>query len=180
MQTWQTLSKTTILSHGKYLTVEDHAVQLPNGHTIPDWPFVITPNYINVLALTVDQKAICFRQTKYALGETLAIVGGYLEPGEDPLTAAKRELLEETGYQAPHWLNLGHYTLDANRGCGEGYLFLAQGAILVQSPAADDLEEQHLHLLTLAELETALLNNAFKAMSWVATIALALNHLKAG
>jgi ADP-ribose pyrophosphatase len=179
MHLWQTLSKTTILPHSKFLTVESRAVQLPDGGAIPDWPYIITPDYINVVAITTDQKALVFHQTKYATGETLAIVGGYLEPGEDPLTAAQRELLEETGYTAPTWISLGHYVLDANRGCGNGHLFLARSATFVQPPNADDLEEQHLLTLTLTELETALLSNQFKALSWSANIALALNHLKA-
>lgn len=178
MQTWKTLSRKTLLPHSKFLTVEEHAVQLPQGRIIADWPYVITPNYVNVLAVTPDQQALCFRQTKYAVGETLAIVGGYLEPGEDPFAASKRELLEETGYQASQWHSLGDYTLDANRGCGQGYLFLAQGAQPVQPANADDLEEQQLLLLSLPQLEEALLNNQFKAISWTATIALALSRLK--
>lgn len=179
MQTWQTLSQKTTLAHSQYLTVENHTVQLPDGHTIPDWPWVITPDYINVLALTTNHQALCFHQTKYATGETLAVVGGYLEPGEDPLAAAQRELLEETGYAAPTWISLGHYILDANRGCGVGHLYLAQAAVFIQPPTADDLEEQQLLTLTLPELEAALMTHPFKGMSWTATIALALNRLKA-
>jgi ADP-ribose pyrophosphatase len=178
METWKTLDKTVILNHSKYLTVEDHTVQLPEGRIIPNWSYIITPDYINVLAITQNGEALCFRQTKYALGESLAIVGGYLEPGEEPLAAAKRELLEETGYVAAEWQSLGHYTLDANRGCGQGHLFLAQGAVFTQARNADDLEEQQLLLLSLAELEAALYKNEFKALSWTATIALAFNRLK--
>jgi len=179
MQTWRTLSKTTILDHGKYLSVEDHHIQLPDGRMIPDWPYLITPDFINVLALTIEHQALIFQQTKYATGETLAIVGGYLEPDEDPLAAAQRELREETGYTAPNWIALGQYTIDANRGCGVGHLYLAQAASRTHTPTADDLEEQHLLTLSLSELETALYANQFKAIAWTTTIALALKYLKA-
>jgi ADP-ribose pyrophosphatase len=178
MQTWKTLNRKVLLDHSKYLKVEEHTVQLPEGQVIPDWPYVITPNYINVLAITAQQQALIFHQTKYALGETLAIVGGYLEPNEDPLVAAQRELMEETGYTATQWQSLGRYTLDANRGCGEGWLFLAQNATHTQPANADDLEEQQLLLLSLPDLEAALNRNEFKGMSWAATIALSLARLK--
>jgi len=108
MQPWKTLSRRTILNQGQYLIVENHTIELPDGHVITDWPWLITPDYVNVVATTDEDEFLCFRQTKYAVdGTSLAPVGGYLEPGEEPLTAARRELLEETGYQASEWIDLG-------------------------------------------------------------------------
>jgi ADP-ribose pyrophosphatase len=104
-------------------------------------------------------------------------VGGYIEPGEDPLVAAKRELLEETGYEATEWLALGSYPVDANRGAGIAYPFLARGARHIAKIDADDLEEQALLLLTREEIETALDTGEFKTLPWAAAIALALRHL---
>ena len=73
------LSRRTILDHSKFLRVEEHAVELPDGRVIPNWCWVITPDYINVVALTPDQRFLCFRQTKYAIdGTTLAPIGGYI------------------------------------------------------------------------------------------------------
>src|SRR5512141_3208786 len=95
MQNWKTLDRTTILNHSKWLAVEDHTVELPDGRVIPNWPWIITPYYINVVAVTDDEEFLCFRQIKYGVeGTSLAPVGGYIEPNEDPLVAAKRELLE--------------------------------------------------------------------------------------
>jgi ADP-ribose diphosphatase len=115
------------------------------------------------------------RQVKYAVeGTTLGSVGGYLDPGEDPLAAAKRELREETGHQAAEWTSLGRYPVDGNRGCGVGHLYLARGARRVADPNADDLEEQELLTLTRDEVETALLAGEFRVLSWAAAMALAL------
>jgi ADP-ribose pyrophosphatase len=175
MQTWKTLARRTILDFGKWLKVENHTVQLPDGALIDDWAWIITPDYVNVVAVTPDDRWLVFRQPKYAVdGLSLAPVGGYIEPGEIPLEAAKRELLEETGYAAPDWINLGDYVVDGNRGAGTAHLFLARAAHRVAQPNADDLEEQEQLLLTRAEVIAALDAAEFRVVSWMAAVALAL------
>lgn len=178
MRLWKILSRQTILHHSKYLTVEEHTVELPDGQIIDNWPWVITPEYVNVAAITEQGTFLCFRQTKYAVnGLTLAPVGGYLEPDENPLDAAKRELLEETGYEAPIWISLGRYPVEGNRGCGAAHLFLARDARLVAEPNADDLEEQHLLHLSRNEIEAAVTNGDFNVLAWTTVMVLALWHL---
>ena len=179
MRPWKTISRHTILDHSKYLVVESHEVELPDGRTIKDWPWIVTPDYVNVAAVTEAGEFLCFRQTKYAVeGESLAVVGGYIEAGEKPLAAAQRELLEETGYASPEWIDLGSYVVDGNRGAGTAHLFLALRAHRVAEAIADDLEEQELLLLTCPEMESALARGEFKVLAWAAVIALALQHMK--
>ena len=175
MSTWKTHSSTPVLDAGKWLSVEDRTVETPAGQIIEHWPWVITPNYVNVLALTPEGRYLVFRQGKYGLdGDSLAPVGGYMEPGEEPLQAARRELLEETGCEAADWIPLGTYMVDPNRGIAVGNLYLARGARPIAPITADDLEEQHLLYLTRAELEEALRTGQFKVLAWAANIAFAL------
>ena len=179
MQPWKTLSRRVVLRHSKFLTVENHTVELPDGRVIREWPWVITPDYVIVLAVTADGEFLCLRQTKYGVdGPSLAPAGGYVEPGEDPLAAAQRELLEETGYEAPDWTSLGHYRVDGNRGVGTAHLFLARGARCVAEPDADDLEEQELLHLSRPEIEAALAAGEFKLLPWTTVVALALLAIK--
>jgi ADP-ribose pyrophosphatase len=180
MQTWKTLSREVVWNQTMYLTVEQHTVELPNGEVISGWEWVITPDFVNVAVVTEAGAFLCFHQTKYAIsGTSLAPVGGYLEPGEEPLATAQREVLEETGYAADTWINLGSYPIDGNRGSGTAHLFLAQGARRVREPAADDLEEQEILLLSRAEVAEALAQGTFKVLPWATVMLLALLRTQA-
>jgi len=181
MQAWRTRGRRTIFEQRPWLVVERHEVELPDGRVIPDWPWLITPEYVNIVAVTAGGKFLLFSQTKYAVeGTTLAPAGGYLEPGEPPLAAAQRELLEETGHAAGEWLDLGHYCVDGNRGAGIAHFFLARGAYPAAPIDADDLEEQELLRLTRAELEAALAAGECKMLSGIAALTLALQRLGRG
>ena len=179
LRPWKTLSKKTLLDHGRFLKVEEHRVELPDGRVIPDWTWVIIPDAAIVLARLVNGKFLVFRQMKYAVeGKSLAPVGGMLEPGEEPLTAARRELLEEMGCEATEWIPLGRYALDPNRGVASMQLYLALNAVKVTEPIIDDLEDQELIMLEYGELERAFAAGEFKVLAWATVVSLALNRLK--
>jgi ADP-ribose pyrophosphatase len=179
MRQWKTLKKETILDHSKFLKVEKHTIELPDGKIIHDWPWVVSPDYVLVLPLTDRKTLLLFRQTKYAVEKTsLAPIGGYLEPGEDALAAAKRELREEMGCKASEWIPLGSYPNNGNHGGGKGYLFLAINVHKVGKLIHDDLEEMELVELTIEEVEQKLLQGEVKVMGWVAMIAMGLLYLK--
>lgn len=176
LQPWKTISRHKILEHSRFLTVESHAVQLPTGEIIEDWPWIVVPDAAIIVAKMSEEKYFCFRQTKYAVeGTSLALVAGMVEPGEDPLETAKRELLEEAGCISDRWSRLGSYVVDPNRFVGKVDLFLAQDAQQVAEPDSDDLEEQEPLLLSRKELEAALKAGEFKVLSWAACVALALD-----
>ncbi len=178
MKPWTTLSRTTILDHSKWLRVEDHSIQLPDGTVLNNWCWIVSPDYVNVVVQDEDENFVCFRQTKYAVsGLSLAPVGGYLEPGEDPLVCAKRELREELGFEAKEWITLGRFPCDGNHGNGMANLYLARHAHQVGEIIADDLEEQEIITLSRNEMMQALLNGDFKVLSWSTAVALALYHV---
>jgi len=175
MESWKTIKREPILDLSPFLKIEQHTVGLPDGQVIDKWPWIITPDFANIAVITTEGEYLVFRQTKYSVkGTTLAPVGGYIEPGEEPLAAAKRELLEETGFAAEHWENLGEFSVDGNRGNGIAHFFLAREAHPVAEKDADDLEEQELLMLSRAEVEAAVARGAFKVLPWQTVMALAL------
>lgn len=92
----------------------DHA-RLPDG-SLALREVVEHPGGVAVLPLETDGTVWCVRQFRYPFSETLVeIPAGKLEPGEDPETAARRELSEETGLESGDLIYLGrHY-------CSPGY-----------------------------------------------------------
>lgn len=181
MDTWKTLARQVVFDQSPWLVVEWHQVELPDGRVIPDWTWIRTPDYINVVVLTAERDFLCFRQRKYGLPQPmLALVGGYIEPGETPQAAAQRELREETGCVSDDWVELGSYLVDPNRGVATGHLYLARGAHQVCEIHSDDLEQQELVRLSRQELEQALSQGEFKIMAWAAAVAFALRCLPPG
>ncbi|MFA5056816.1 MAG: NUDIX hydrolase [Opitutaceae bacterium] len=178
MQPWKTLARRVLCRPNRFLAVEIHELELPDGRRIDDWPWLVTPDYVNVLARTPEGRFLCFRQTKYAVqGVSLAPAGGFIEPREQPLQAARRELSEETGYGAPTWHALGSSVVDANRGAGTAHFFLALDARPESSPKPDDLEQQELLLLNRRDIEQALDRGEFKVLAWAALVAVGLRYL---
>jgi ADP-ribose pyrophosphatase len=175
LRLWRTLRRLPVLDRGKFLRVEDHTVLLPDGQELSPWPWLVMPDYVNIAVITREGKYLCFRQTKYAVeGVSLSPVGGYIDSGEEPLAAAQRELLEETGYHSSDWTSLGSYAVDGNRGGGTAHLWLARNAEYVRPPEADDLEDHEVLLLSRSDVAMAVQEGQFKVLGWMSVMACAL------
>ena len=88
---------------GKLLKVRSDTVRLPNGGTA-EREFIEHPGAVAVIALTEAGELVMERQYRYPLGrDMIELPAGKIDPGEDPLATARRELREETGYIAAQW-----------------------------------------------------------------------------
>lgn len=139
---------------GRIIRLEVHTVRLPDGRT-GERELIFHPGAVAILAVTNDERMIFVRQYRKALErQTWEIPAGKLEAGEDPLAAAQRELLEETGYTAKHWEKLSFF-YTAPGFCDEG-IHLYQATELSFSHAQPDADEfVAVHLLTREEAHSA-------------------------
>ena len=75
---------------------------LPDGSVVT-YEKLVRPDTIQVLAVTKSKEIIILEEEQTGVGKFIGIPSGKLDPGETPLTAAQRELLEETGYGGGDW-----------------------------------------------------------------------------
>ena len=93
-------------------------------------------DWVNIVALTADGLSVMVRQFRFGVDyTTLETPGGMVDPGEDSLAAARRELLEETGYGGGEWTYLG--AVEPNPAFHDHlcHHWLASGVSAVQEPA---------------------------------------------
>lgn len=129
-----------------------HQIELiPDNKKLPAYFFrLIAPEWINVMALTAQNEIVLVEQYRVGVEEsTLEIPGGMVDENEEPLQAAQRELLEETGYQSEHWEKIG--VTSANPAIQNNYthLYLAKNCIKVQEPVNDGNEDTLAHTMPL-------------------------------
>lgn len=92
-----------VVYNGDLLTVQRDVIRLPNGKTATR-EFIRHPGAVVVLPVFDDGSVLAERQFRYPLDQVfIEFPAGKIDPDEDPLACAKRELQEETGYTARDW-----------------------------------------------------------------------------
>lgn len=175
------VSKWTIESSRSVL--EDHWIRVRadrctrgDGQVIDPYYVVCASDWVSVLPLTADGKVLVIEEYHHGGGVVArGLPGGGIEAGEDPGTAAERELLEETGYRPAQLLAVG--SAYANWGNQDNLIhyFVALGCQRVGEQALDATEEISVHLECI---EDTVRPGFFKQSFHLANILLALPHLQ--
>ena len=156
---WKIL-RTEYLVQRPWLTARRDVAELPDGRINNEYYVLEYPDWVNIIAITKDGKMVLERQYRHALGNTcFELPCGVIEKGETPLEAAKRELLEETGFAGGEWQEW--MTLSPNPATSTNLAnsFLAVGGDKVSGQHLDATEDIDVHILDQEYVRELLQNN---------------------
>ncbi len=149
---WKVLESRYILRR-KWMDVREDRVQLPSGAIIDEFHVLEYPDWVCVIPVTDDRNVVLVDQYRHAIQRVcLELPAGVIDAGETALQAAKRELLEETGYAAPEWIPLGRCSPEPSRHSNSAYYFLARGAYRSANPTPEDSENVRVRLESVSSL----------------------------
>jgi len=172
---WVVESSTSILRREPWLEVFEEHIRLPDGRRVDDFYTIQLRNFVVIAPLTTRGDLVLVSHYRHGPRRvTLSLPAGFIEAGESPDGAAKRELLEETGYVAEEWQALGSYVVDGNRRCGIEHVFLATHVRRVAEPTMDDLAEATVELIPVDEAVGRLWSGDISELASASGIALAL------
>ena len=153
---WDVLSSEYLIKN-KWLTVRKDHVKLPTGAEMDDYYVMEYPDWVTIIALTVEGKYVMERQYRHGIRKTCyELCGGTVEKGENVIDTAKRELKEETGYEGGEWEFFSTTAPNPAAMTNLCYTFVAKGVYKAGEQNLEKTEDIDVCELTEGELVTVM------------------------
>lgn len=158
-QQWKILSS-EYLVRAPWAVLRKDSCEMPNGHIVPEYYVLEYPNWVSVVGVTTENEIILVKQYRHGVGKSiLEIPGGVIDEGEDSLTAAKREMLEETGYQFDSFDKICELYPNPATSNNKNTTYLALGGKKVQEQELDTQEDIDVMIVSIDEVKALVLQN---------------------
>ncbi|WP_299288308.1 NUDIX hydrolase [uncultured Mucilaginibacter sp.] len=174
---WETLSTEYIIQK-PWATMRKDTCRMPNGTIVDDYYVLEYADWANAVAITENNEVLLVKQYRHAADVVLLeIPGGVIDAGEDPKTAMKRELLEETGYLFEDIEQISTMYPNPSTGTNRCHVFLARGGKLVQGQKLDAHEEIIVEKVSIKEVKQLLAEGKFGQALHISSLFYALVKL---
>jgi ADP-ribose pyrophosphatase len=175
---WERLRSERLLET-PYFALRSDRLRLPGGGIKDPYYVVERPDAAIIFPLTREGEVVLVRQYRPPLERMeLGLPAGLVEEGEKPEAAARRELLEETGYAGGEWEELGAVASSPSLKDNWAYLFFARGVEETSAPDPDEHELVETVKVPVENLLDFIRAGQIVSSSGVAAIMLALERLR--
>lgn len=166
---WKRTKRKTVYA-SPFIELYEDSVELPNGASIDDYTVVKKQDIVLVVATNVNGEILVTKEYKYAVDEYLwTVPAGHIDTNELPLEAAKRELLEETGYTSNDLQVVGTLYEYPTKDMHIIYVVRATNIKLIDSPKHEDTEfVSETKFITRQQLEEDIQQGNWKTSSVLA------------
>jgi ADP-ribose pyrophosphatase len=160
LKPWQQISSRYIHKE-KWFSLRADKLLKGNGEEMDPYYVLEYSDWVNIFPVTKDGRVVLVKQYRYALGTfSMEVPGGIMDPHEtNPLDAAKRELLEETGYSCGHVEEVAVVATNPATQNNRLHCYLATDCELTHELNHDENEELEVMLVSMEEVLNMLRNN---------------------
>ncbi|MCM1109997.1 MAG: NUDIX hydrolase [Clostridium sp.] len=167
---WKTLDSEYLIRR-PWLTARRDRVELPNGQINDEFYVLEYPDWVNVIAVTAEGDFVMIEQYRHGLGEVgTELCAGVVEPGEHHLDAARRELMEESGFGGGNWRLLTVLSGNPSTTNNLTYCYVAEGVTRQGTQHLDRTEDVAVRILSRGELIGLLRQDRLKQALMVAPL----------
>lgn len=179
LKKWKIL-RSNVVFDNQWFKIRQDAIELPNGNIIDDFFVLVRPDIALIFPVTVDGNIVFVRQYRHATGEILLeLPAGSFNPNtEDPETAARRELIEETGYVPTEMIKLGTIYDNPIKDTNQIHIFLAKDVKIGGKQQLDLTEEIELELIPVSQVMNKIASGEIRVSGSIAAIVLGLKFLR--
>ena len=171
---WKRLSSKHIVND-RWLSLRADTCELPNGQVIEPYYVLEEKEYVHICAQDEQGQVLVVEQYRYAADALCAeLPGGVAEDGETLLEAAKRELLEETGYVAETWTEIGQSFANPARQTNRVHVFLAQNLTRQAEQKLEDTEDISCSFVSVTDIKRMIAASRFSQALHIASFYTAL------
>ena len=179
MKQWEVITSSVAVDT-PWLRLRRDTCRLPDGQIVEDF-YVLEENDVGIVfALTADQRLVMVEQYRHSLGKMcLELPGGLFEQRHgDAKEEARREFIEETGYDAASYQLVGKLAPNPTRMSSYFHIFLATDAYPAHDQNLDAIEDIRIRLIPIDDVFEMILSGAIYATATVAGIYMAWHTLQ--